>query len=118
MVHGAGEHVPDGPPLGQQSPEAVSWPRPSVKAKTSTQRVAVTPWLRGVEGGAFLLQLAMEATTTAPCRSRQRRPQRRHPVQVAQQLVLFSLPVPQPIGCCWDLICPEAGWEEPLRGSV
>jgi len=39
-------------------------------------------------------------------------------VQVARQLVLFCLPVPQPIGCCWDLICPEAGWEEPLRWSV
>ena len=51
MVHSAGEHVPDGPPLGQQPPEAVGWPHHSVKAKASTQRVAVTPWLRGVEGG-------------------------------------------------------------------
>jgi hypothetical protein len=61
----------------------------------------------------------MEATTTTTsCRPRQRKPQRRHPVQAARQLVLFSMPVPQPIGCCWDLICPEAGWEEPLRWSV
>ena len=59
----------------------------------------------------------MEATTN-PCRSRQRKPQRRHSAQVAQQLVLFSLPVPQPIGWCWDLIYPEAGWEEPLSWSV
>lgn len=51
MVHSAGEHVPDGPPLGQQPPEAVGWQRHSVKAKASTQRVALTPWLRGVEGG-------------------------------------------------------------------
>ena len=36
VVRGAGEHVPDGPPLGQQPSEAVSWPRPSVKAKAST----------------------------------------------------------------------------------
>ena len=42
----------------------------------------------------------MEATAATPCRSCQRKPQRRHPVQVAYQLVLFSLPVPQPIGCC------------------
>jgi len=78
--------------------------------------VALTRWLRGVEGGV-LLQLAMEATTT-PCRFRQRKPQRRHPAQVTRQLVLFSLPVPQPIGCCWDLICPEEAWEQPLRWSV
>ena len=78
--------------------------------------MALTPWLRGVEG-AFLLPFAMEATTTSR-RSRQRKPQGRHPVQIARQLVLFSLPVPQPIGCCWDLICPEAGWEEPLRWGV
>jgi hypothetical protein len=36
VVDGAGEHVPDGPPLGQQPPVAVGWQRPSVKAKTST----------------------------------------------------------------------------------
>lgn len=31
----------------------------------------------------------------------------------AQQLVLFFLP--EPIGSCWDLICPEEAWEQPLR---
>ena len=36
VVHDAGEHFPDGPPLGQQPPEAVGWPRHSVKAKAST----------------------------------------------------------------------------------
>ena len=51
MVHGAGEHVPDGPPRSQQPPVAVGWQRPSVKAETSTSAVALSPWLRGVEGG-------------------------------------------------------------------
>ena len=63
----------------------------------------------------------MEATTNAPCRSRltrQSTPLRRHPVQVARQLVLFSLPTLQPNGSCWDLICPETGWEEPLPWGV
>ncbi|MEB3353036.1 MAG: hypothetical protein VKM34_02185 [Cyanobacteriota bacterium] len=36
VVHGAGEHVPDGPPLGQQPPEAVGWRHHSLKAKAST----------------------------------------------------------------------------------
>ena len=116
MVHGAGEHVPDGPPLGQQPPVAVGWPRHSVKAKTSTKEVALTPWLRGVEGGVSSPVRHGSHHHSLP--SPQRKPQRRHPVQVTRQLVLFSLPVPQPIGCCWDLICPEAGWEEPLRWSV
>ena len=31
-----------------------------------------------------------------------------------RQLVLFTLP--EPIACCWDLICPEEAWQEqPLR---
>ncbi|MFM1900506.1 MAG: hypothetical protein RLZZ216_1082 [Cyanobacteriota bacterium] len=36
VVHGAGEHVPDGPPRSQQPPAAAGWQRPSVKAETST----------------------------------------------------------------------------------
>lgn len=52
---------PDGPPLGQQPPETVCWPRHNVKAKTSTQRVvALTPWLRGVERERFL--------SSSPCK--------------------------------------------------
>ncbi|QNI78357.1 hypothetical protein SynRS9909_00343 [Synechococcus sp. RS9909] len=39
-------------------------------------------------------------------------------MQVARQLVLFSLPDLQPNGSCWDLICPETGWEEPLPWGV
>jgi hypothetical protein len=23
--------------------------------------------------------------------------------------------LPEPIACCWDLICPEEAWEQPLR---
>jgi hypothetical protein len=38
------------------------------------------------------------------------------PAPAFQQLVLFSLP--EPIACCWDLICPEEAWEQPLRWAV
>ena len=36
--------------------------------------------------------------------------------QSVRQLVLFSLP--EPMGSCWDLICPEEAWEQPLRWAV
>ena len=39
-----------------------------------------------------------------------------YPAPLQQQLVLFSLP--EPIACCWDLICPEEAWEQPLRWAV
>jgi len=38
------------------------------------------------------------------------------PAPAVQQLVLFSLP--EPIACCWDLICPEEAWEQPLGWAV
>jgi hypothetical protein len=38
------------------------------------------------------------------------------PNQAVRQLSLFSLP--QPLACCWDLICPKEAWEQPLRWAV
>lgn len=44
----------------------------------------------------------MQATTTLLGSSSTRQ---RKPAQAVQQLMLFTLP--EPIGSCWDLICPE-----------
>jgi hypothetical protein len=55
----------------------------------------------------------MQATSTL-LRSGSTRQRKAGPV--VRQLVLFSLP--EPIGSCWDLICPEEAWEQPLRWAV
>ena len=56
----------------------------------------------------------MQATSTLLRSSSTRQ---RKADQVARQLSLFSLP--QPIACCWDLICPEEAWQEqPLRWAI
>jgi hypothetical protein len=55
----------------------------------------------------------MQATSTLLRSSSTRQ---RKPAPAARQLVLFSLP--EQIGCCWDLICPEEAWEQPLRWAV
>lgn len=52
--------------------------------------------------GAFFPLPAMQATTTLLGSSSTRQ---RKPAQAVQQLMLFTLP--EPIGSCWDLICPE-----------
>ena len=54
----------------------------------------------------------MQATATLlrSSNTRQRKP------APAVQLVLFTLS--EPIGSCWDLICPEEAWELPLRWAV
>ena len=51
----------------------------------------------------------MQATSTLLRSSSTRQ---RKAGQSVKQLVLFSLP--EPIGSCWDLICPEEAWEQPL----
>jgi hypothetical protein len=55
----------------------------------------------------------MQATATLLCSSNTRQ---RKPAPAVQQLVLFTLS--EPIGSCWDLICPEEAWELPLRWAV
>ena len=55
----------------------------------------------------------MQATSTLLRSSSTRQ---RKAGQSVRQLVLFSLP--EPIGSCWDLICPEEAWEQPLRPAV
>jgi hypothetical protein len=55
----------------------------------------------------------MQATATLLRSSSTRQ---RKPAPAVQQLVLFTLP--EPIGSCWDLICPEESWEQPLRWAV
>lgn len=52
----------------------------------------------------------MQATSTLLRSSSTRQ---RKSIPAVRQLVLFSLP--EPIACCWDLICPEEAWEQPLR---
>jgi hypothetical protein len=56
----------------------------------------------------------MQATSTLLPSSSTR--QRKPATTAARQLVLFSLP--EPLACCWDLICPEEAWEQPLRWAV
>jgi hypothetical protein len=63
--------------------------------------------------GAFFLLPALEATYT---QLRSSSTSQRKAGQSVKQLVLFSLP--EPIGSCWDLICPEEAWEQPLRWAV
>jgi hypothetical protein len=55
----------------------------------------------------------MQATSTLLRSSSTRQ---RKPAPAVQQLLLFTLPTP--IGSCWDLICPEESWEQPLRWAV
>jgi hypothetical protein len=55
----------------------------------------------------------MQATATL---SRFRSTKQGKPAPAVQQLVLFTLP--EPIGSCWDLICPAEAWEQPLRWAV
>jgi hypothetical protein len=55
----------------------------------------------------------MQATATLLRSSNTRQ---RKPAPAVQQLVLFTLS--EPIGSCWDLICPEEAWELPLRWAV
>ena len=52
----------------------------------------------------------MQATSTLLRSSSTRQ---RKAGQSVKQLVLFSLP--EPIACCWDLICPEEAWVKLLR---
>lgn len=55
----------------------------------------------------------MQATSTLLRSSITKQPKAGPATTAARQLVLFSLP--EPIGSCWDLICPEEAWEQPLR---
>ena len=55
----------------------------------------------------------MQATSNLRRSSSTRQPKGGPATTAARQLVLFSLP--EPIGSCWDLICPEEAWEQPLR---
>lgn len=52
----------------------------------------------------------MQTTSTLPRSSSTRQ---RKSSQSVRPLVLFFLP--EPIACCWDLICPEEALEQPLR---
>lgn len=117
MVHRRGEHYPDGSPSGQHPDQVLGWQCRSVKAKASArfvdQRAALTPRLDGRGRGAFFLLPAMQATATLLRSSSTRQGK---PAPAVQQLVLFTLPTP--IGSCWDLICPEETWEQPLRWAV
>jgi hypothetical protein len=56
----------------------------------------------------------MQATSTLLRSSSSRK--HRKAIPAVQQLVLFTLS--EPIGSCWDLICPEETWEQPLRWAV
>ena len=58
----------------------------------------------------------MQATSTLLRSSSTRQRKVGPATTAARQLVLFSLP--EPIACCWDLICPEEAWEQPLRWAV
>jgi hypothetical protein len=58
----------------------------------------------------------MQATSTLLRSSSTRQHNAGPATKAARQLVLFSLP--EPIGCCWDLICPEEAWEQHLRWPV
>jgi hypothetical protein len=58
----------------------------------------------------------MQANSTLVRSSRTRHRNVGPAIKAARQLVLFSLP--EPIACCWDLICPEEAWEQPLRWAV
>ena len=103
--------------------------RPSasrVKAKASARwellsapfgatRAALTQRLNARVGAYFLLP-AMQATSTLIRSSSTRQRKAGPATTAARQLVLFSLP--EPIACCWDLICPEEAWEQPLRWAV
>ena len=55
----------------------------------------------------------MQATSTLLRSSSTRQRKSGPATSAARQLVLFSLP--EPSACCWDLICPEEAWEQPLR---
>ena len=58
----------------------------------------------------------MQATSTLLRSSSTKQPKAVPATTAARQLVLFSLP--EPSACCWDLICPEEAWEQPLRWAV
>ena len=58
----------------------------------------------------------MQATSTL-LRSSSTRQRKAGPATTAAlQLVLFCLP--EPMGSCWDLICPDEAWEQTLRWAV
>jgi len=99
--------------LRPRASSLTGWQHRGVKAKASALRAALTPRLVGREGGAFFLPPAMQATATLTSSSSTRQ---RKQAPAVQQLVLFTLP--EPIGSCWDLICPEQAWEQPLRWAV
>ena len=92
------------------------WERRRVKAKASALLAALTRRLVGREWGSFFLLPAMQATSTLLRFSSTKQPKPGPATTAARQLVLFSLP--EPIGSCWDLICPEEAWEQPLRPVV
>ena len=92
------------------------WQRRRVKAKASALLAALTQRLDGRERGRFFLLPAMQASSTLLRSSSTRQRKSGAATTAAQQLVLFSLP--EPIACCWDLICPEEAWEQPLRWAV
>ena len=103
------------------------WQRRRVKAKASARwellsapfsatRAALTRRLSGREWGAFFLLPAMQATSTLLRSSSTKQRKAGPATTAARQLLLFSLP--EPSACCWDLICPEEAWEQPLRWAV
>ena len=121
MVHRKGEHFPDGSPKRQQ-PDGLTAPQGQGQGERPVGITECTfqchsggldPAAKWARVGAFFLLPAMQATSTLLRSSSTRQ---RKAGQSVKQLVLFSLP--EPIACCWDLICPEEAWEQPLRWAV
>ena len=124
MVQRRGEHFPDGSPKCQQ-PGGLAAPqrqgqgeRPVGIAECTFQchSGGLDPAAQWARVGAFFLLPAMQATSTLLRSSSTKQPKAVPATTAARQLVLFSLP--EPIGSCWDLICPEEAWEQPLRWAV
>ena len=109
-MHRRGEHFPDGSPKRQQ-PDALAAPQRQGQGERPAG--GLDPAACWAPEGAFFLLPAMQATSTLLRSSSTRQ---RKAGQSVKQLVLFSLP--EPIGSCWDLICPEEAWEQPLRWAV
>ena len=110
VVQRRGEHFPDGSPKGQQPGGLAA---PQLQGQGERPAGGLDPAAFWARAGAFFLLPAMQATSTLLRSSNTRQ---RKAGQSVRQLVLFSLP--EPIGSCWDLICPEEAWEQPLRWAV
>jgi hypothetical protein len=110
VVQRRGEHFPDGSPKHQQH---VGLAAPQGQGQGERPAGGLDPAAYWAREGAFFLLPAMQATSTLLRSSSTRQ---RKSIPAVRQLMLFSLP--EPIACCWDLICPEEAWEQPLRWAV